>query len=82
MNKYSPSERLLEQVDKTYEFVEKATPEQVERYRIFRKNAKMLADDFIRMCPESRELSLALTHLEDAIMWAIESISRNEKGEE
>lgn len=29
-------------------------------------------------CPPSRELSLALTKLEEATMWAVKSIARNE----
>ena len=32
----------------------------------------------IRLCPLSRELSLALTALEESCMWAIASLARNE----
>ena len=31
-----------------------------------------------KTCPESRELSLALTHLEEAVMQANAAIARNE----
>lgn len=31
----------------------------------------------LSQCPESRELSLALTHLEEAVMWANAAIARN-----
>ena len=32
----------------------------------------------IASCPDSRELSLALTNLEQAVFWANASIARNE----
>ena len=32
-----------------------------------------------KCCPESREKSLAVTKIEEAIMWANASIARNEK---
>ena len=34
----------------------------------------MLVDE----CPDSRELSVALTKLEEAVMWANAAIARNE----
>lgn len=37
---------------------------------------KAAADSFIEMVPEGRELSLALTKLEEAMMWANEGIAR------
>lgn len=52
--------------------------DQPERYQIIRKNAKDLAMLFDELCPESREKSLAMTNLEQAVMWANASIARNE----
>ncbi len=43
---------------------------QVQRYQEIRDQAYDLADLVNRECPESREKSLAITHLEDAVMWA------------
>ena len=51
---------------------------QAERYTTLREVAKELAELFVEECPESRELSLALTKLEESVMWANASIARNE----
>lgn len=53
-------------------------PEQPERYEKIRAEAKELALLLLRTCPKSRELSLALTHLEECVMEANASIARNE----
>lgn len=52
---------------------------QPERYETIRAKAKELAEVLAALCPESRELSVALTELETSIMWANASIARNEK---
>lgn len=54
-------------------------PGQPEKYEVIRGTGKELAILLVRACPKSRELSLALTHLEEAIFWANASIARNEK---
>ncbi len=51
---------------------------QVQRYQEIRDQAYDLADLVNRECPESREKSLAITHLEDAVMWANAAIARHE----
>lgn len=51
---------------------------QPERYQALREKAKELAGLMIASCPDSRELSLALTNLEQASFWANASIARNE----
>ena len=52
--------------------------DQPERYVYLRNQAKNLAIDILRNCPDSRERSLALTKLEECIFWANASIARNE----
>jgi hypothetical protein len=52
--------------------------DQPERYVKLRDKAKELAYEFQELCPESREKSLAITKLEEAVMWANASIARNE----
>jgi len=52
--------------------------DQAERYGLIRKEAHDLADTIDIYCPESREKSLAITKLEEAVMWANASIARNE----
>ena len=51
---------------------------QTEKYQQLRSEAKALAHLINDLCPDSREKSLAITKLEDAIMWANASIARNE----
>lgn len=51
---------------------------QWERYQNIRDGAKRYARLLMESCPESRELSLALTHLEECVMMANASIARNE----
>lgn len=50
--------------------------DQPSRYERIRAEARTLAETFNGLCPESRELSLAFTHLEDAVMWANAAIAR------
>ena len=51
---------------------------QGEKYEEIRELAKAIAYRLSNLCPPSRELSLALTELESAVMWANASIARNE----
>lgn len=51
---------------------------QPEKYEIIRGDAKGLAVLLISACPASRELSLALTKLEEVVFWANASIARHE----
>ena len=48
--------------------------EQIDRIETVRAQAKLAGEAIIEGCPDSRERSLALTHLEDAVMWAVKSI--------
>lgn len=51
----------------------------IERHQAIRAHA----DDFFNMiqqvCPEGREKSLAITKVEEAMMWANAAIARNQK---
>lgn len=51
---------------------------QPERYTALRNQAKALAMAIDAECPNSREKSLALTKLEETVMWANAAIARNE----
>lgn len=51
---------------------------QPERYSYLRMTARHLAMDIMENVPPSRERSLALTNLEEALMWANAGIARNE----
>lgn len=52
--------------------------DQPARYEQIRSMAKEFATLVEAACPESREKSLAITNLEQAVMWANASIARNE----
>lgn len=52
--------------------------DQPERYQRIRNKAKELALLINETCPQSRELSIAMTDLENCVMWANASIARNE----
>ncbi len=51
---------------------------QPERYERLRSQTKELANLLCTNCPPSRELSLALTKLEEGVFWANAAIARNE----
>ena len=53
-------------------------PNQQDRYEDIRHVAKTFATMILDICPNSRERSVALTNLEQAVMWANASIARNE----
>jgi hypothetical protein len=52
--------------------------DQPARYEELRNEARLLAVTIDDFCPESREKSLAITRLEEAVFWANASIARNE----
>lgn len=52
--------------------------DQPQRYTNLRDSGKEFAMLINRLCPSSRERSLAFTKLEECIMWANASIARNE----
>lgn len=52
--------------------------DQQERYIGLREAAKILCELIEGCCPPSRERSLAVTNLEQAVFWANAAIARNE----
>lgn len=52
--------------------------DQPKRYNELRLMAIELARMIDANCPDSREKSLAITNLEQSVMWANASIARNE----
>ena len=51
---------------------------QAMKYEDIRNKARLLAEFIDDTCPDSREKSLAITALEEAVMWANAAIARNE----
>jgi hypothetical protein len=52
---------------------------QAERYERIREMGRIMAEELLRFCPQSRELSVALTNLDQVVFWANAAIARNEK---
>lgn len=52
--------------------------DQVDRYSQLRVQARELAIMMLELCPDSREKALALTNLQQSIMWANASIAITE----
>lgn len=50
---------------------------QQEKYEAIRAKAKELAYLIDKECPPSREKSLAMTKLEESVMWANAAVARN-----
>lgn len=48
--------------------------EAIRRIEQFREQAKELVDVIFDVIPESRERSLACTHLEETVMWGVKAI--------
>jgi hypothetical protein len=79
VKKYTASARTTEQIHKAFNY-HPPKPElgQPERYIEIRRKAFDLALTFAELAPESRELSMALTDLENAVMHVNAAIARNE----
>jgi len=52
---------------------------QVAKYKLIRRFGLDFSANLDRWCPDSRELSLAITKIEEAVFWANAAIARNEK---
>ena len=77
IQEYEPSEEQVKKLVNAYTYhAPKGT--QTDRYEVIRDEARYMAVMLSSLCPQSRELSLALTNLEQVAMWANASIARNE----
>lgn len=66
-----------EDVNKSYTY-HPPNPTQTPRYEVIRAMAKDMALYIIDNTPSSREQSLAMTKLDEFVMWANAAIARNE----
>ena len=78
IGKYKASEADMAKLDNNFKYHPPQEGQQ-ERYVSIRDFGKEFAMHLTLLCPPSRELSLALTNLEQAVMWANAAIARNEK---
>ena len=67
-----------EQIEEIFTY-HKPFGDQAERYTQLRDFGRDMALLINNMCPESREKSLAITNLQQTIMWANAAIAINEK---
>lgn len=77
---YGLTDRTRQQVENAFTYHPPLNDEQRERYEAVRENFKSFAYYICSKTPPSREQSLALTKLEEAMFWTNAGIARNEKG--
>ena len=63
-----------DQIERTFTY-QSTAPGQTERYEALRSKAKELALLINELCPESREKSLAVTNVQQTVMWANAAIA-------
>ena len=69
-------EKVQQQIETAFTY-HAPNADQQPRYAQIRDQAKELAVLIAKETPSSREQSLALTNLEEAVMWANAAIARN-----
>ena len=74
---YEISEKDQKMIDRDFAY-HPPGGDQTDRYVEIRRVGKKVCEMIYRLCPESRERSLAKTHIEIAIMMANAAIARNE----
>lgn len=77
---YEVSKRVARQVEQAFTY-HPPYGNQAERYAQIRDRAFALAHHIAGHTPPSREQSLALTKLEECVMWANAAIARHENGQ-
>lgn len=77
---YVPKNEVTDQIERNFTYHPPiAEKQQAEKYEDLRDKFKTLAYEIVNNTPPSREQSLALTNLEQAMFWANAAIARNEK---
>lgn len=69
------------EMKKTYAY-HKPSEKGLEKITKIRNVFSTLDEALYELCPNSRELSIALTHLETSAMWAVKSVVHNDTGSE
>lgn len=76
MNEQDVKEILNNRIQNDFKY-HPPSEEQIEIYKKLRDYTRKTAEIYNQLCPTSREKSLAITKLEEAVMWANASIARN-----
>ena len=74
---YPMTDRMREQLESSFTY-HPPKDNQPERYILLRSSARQLAEQIVYCTPPSRYQSLAITKLEEAIMWANKAIACEE----
>lgn len=77
MDKVVRNHRLREDIERRFTY-HRPSGNQAERYERIKAECKSLGLELIEMCPESRELSNALTSLDEVMFWSNAAIARRE----
>lgn len=77
MNNYEIEQKMGNQIERSFKY-HSPKDDQPDRYVFLRDEARVLAYNIVKNTPPSREQSLAITKLEEAIFWANAAIARNE----
>lgn len=72
---------LLERARNNFEHHPPCNDLEIAQHETVREVCRGVAKALIDICPESRELSLALTNLEQAMFWANAALARNKDGD-
>lgn len=65
-------------LNKRFDYHKPETQKVAIDHEAVRRSCKELAAQIVDIVPEGREQSLALTHVEEAMMWANAGIARNQ----
>lgn len=76
-NKYQPKTEIKRDIKHRFSY-HAPKDDQGERYGTLRARGASLARHILSETPPSREQSIAMTKLEEAVMWANAAIARNE----
>ena len=69
---------LLERIKNNHKHHPPQTQERIDAHQEVRELTVTCAIALVGLCPAGRELSLALTKMEEAMFWANAAIARNE----
>lgn len=75
--KYKVSAEMRDRIGNNFTY-HAPTEDQIERYSVIREHGRVFATLICELTPQSREQSVALTKIEEFVMWANAAIARNE----
>jgi hypothetical protein len=70
---------VAEDLDHRFAYHQPSTSNVIASHSTVRNCCKDTASIIVQLCPPGRELALALTHLEEAMMWANAAIARDQE---